>query len=167
MTLHRTARASKAAARAYEPFLLATTRRFGPIPAGFWRRKYSSGFIVTLITLHSRAGLERDGAQATDAVGNIQLDAFERLTGQPSEGLGELVYLASIEQDRAFLEGCENAVVFFRAWQVQHDAQRHMTPGDGEQLRELARFNDSELAEWAGPECVELWRQFFDDRIAA
>lgn len=147
-------RARNAAVEVIESWLTKSRRRLGGIPESAWLDPYIVGFLTMLISLiatHSVGGLR------SQTVGNVQAEAWRRLTGCSSELIGERICLLSVSEDKHFLLGCQRADQFFRSL----GAALKATGGQG------SPFLGAEGLVGSEPPSVseQLWREYFDSCI--
>jgi hypothetical protein len=67
------------------------------------------GFLTTLIAALAQ---RFSGELRSDALGNLQADLWNALTGLPSDTLGERIVSLSIAGDPGFARGCRAALLF-------------------------------------------------------
>lgn len=150
--LLRVRRARKAAVAAIHPHVEGSRARLQGISDVAWRDPYVIGFLVMLITLVAQRAERRLGEQA---LGLVQLDAWEEITGAKTSDIGEEICLLSANGDAAFQNGCDNAQLLFSAIEAEG-------MGRGEPVRPDP---DAE-AEMPARPSTALWSRYFDERIS-
>jgi hypothetical protein len=151
LQFYRTSVAVRSALQELSPLVEASRRRLGHIPETCWSEPYLIGLIMTLITLHAQR--RHGGRLASNELGYVQLHAWRKLTGMPDDSIGEDLCRLSADGDLMFQWGCRRAGRLFAAWHWSD-------PG-------LA-FSDEAIAEEiSAPRSIgELWKRYFDDRVA-
>lgn len=149
--LLRVRRARQAAVAAINPRVERSRAQLQGISDVTWQDPYVIGFLIMLITLIARRAEHRLGEQA---LGLVQLDAWEAITGTKTSNIGEEVCLLSANGDAAFQDGCVNAQRLFSAIEAEEGV--HGAPSRGE------LDADAEVA--ARPSAA-LWNRYFDERI--
>ena len=114
----RTWRARKAAVDIIRPLVERTRFVNGRIDERDWMDAYMIGFMAMLITLVAERHFRSIGQ---DALGNVQADAWQEITGLPGALVGEEICLLSSTRDPEFELGCENAAAFVAALAAPHD----------------------------------------------
>ena len=104
--LWNTWRARKAAVSAIRPFVERTRFANGEISEDRWLDAYMIGFVTMLIT---RIATDRVHAIDTEALGIVQANAWQDITGLPGELMGEEACLLSAGNHSDFCRGCQNA----------------------------------------------------------
>jgi hypothetical protein len=151
LQLLRVRRARKAAVAAIHPHVERSRAQLHGISEGAWRDPYVIGFLAMLITLVAQRSERRLGEQA---LGLVQLDAWEEITGTKTSNIGEDICLLSATGDTAFRAGCDNALLVFEAIEAEglgRDSLRHPDVGQGPDAP-------------ASPSTT-LWSRYFDERL--
>lgn len=105
------ARRGRKAAVAFIAPLVAQSRHgtASDIPERAWFSPYMVGFMGMLISLVAERAA---GSLSSDAIGNVQADAWQHLTGCRSPNIGEEICLLSTAGNRDFEAGCSRALQF-------------------------------------------------------
>ncbi|MES0812324.1 hypothetical protein ABLO27_22735 [Roseibium sp. SCPC15] len=106
LELWKSWRARRAAVTTIRPLVERTRFVNGHITDDRWMDAYMVGFLTMLITLIAQRRVHSIGS---DALGNVQADAWQDITGLPGELVGEEACLLSANGHRDFMRGCENA----------------------------------------------------------
>ena len=152
--LLRTHRGKKAAIAFIEPLVTASRHTtLGDIPERAWLTPYMVGFMGMLISLvaeRAASGLN------SDALGIVQVEAWQRITGYKQHPIGEDICLLSTAKNREFEEGCASAQHFLTALQ---DAGVRVHAND--------RSQESQPSQATGNPAVTqtLWADYFDAHI--
>lgn len=136
---------------AIHPHVERSRAQLHGISEGAWRDPYVIGFLAMLITLVAQRSERRLGEQA---LGLVQLDAWEEITGTKTSNIGEEICLLSASSDIAFQTGCSNALLVFEAIEAEglgRGSLRHSDVGLGPD----ATANASSI----------LWSRYFDERL--
>lgn len=113
-------RARKAVLAAILPLVQRTRFVHGHISDDAWLEAYMVGFMSMLITLIAQRSV---GSIGTDALGNIQADTWQEITGLPGSLFGEEMCLLSACGHRDFERGCGNAARLIAAMTGQRGAE--------------------------------------------
>lgn len=119
-------RARKAAVATILPLIERSRFRGNQFSDSHWLDAYMVGFLVMLITLVAQ---RRVHSLASDALGNVQADAWQEITGLPGNLVGEETCLLSAAGHRDFERGCENATRLMDA--LISGAERDPSPEAG------------------------------------
>lgn len=98
--------------KALKPYVEETRLAFGPDCVAVWEHPYTAGFLVNLISL---TAAEAADPEPTEALSLVQSESWQALTGMPAELIGQKVCLLSIGEDAHFMNGRDDAFVFFEA----------------------------------------------------
>lgn len=79
---------------------------------------YMIGFMAMLITLIAQRRFRSIGQ---DALGNVQADVWQAISGLPGALVGQEICLLSSTRDPEFELGCQNATAFVAALAASHD----------------------------------------------
>ncbi len=158
--LWRERRGRRAAVGAIGPQVERSRRRHHGNPDDAWMRPYLLGFLGTLITLVARR--EQPGL-GDPALGNVQSEAWARITGLGPALVGEEICLLSAACDRAFLDGCRNAGELFGAMVAAEAACTALDyrpdPASSEQIPAMSEEHPR-IAE-----ARDLWERHFDGHL--
>ncbi|MCW5567025.1 MAG: hypothetical protein KIS84_02215 [Dokdonella sp.] len=149
----RVRRARKAAVAAINPHVERSRSRLHGISDAAWRDPYVVGFLAMLITLVAQKEESRLGDQA---LGLVQLDAWEEITRVKTSNIGEEICLLSANGDTAFLSGCRNAQRMFDAFAAEPSVGDGVSAGEAEPS-----------AGTQSGAASQLWSLLFDDRLGA
>ncbi len=94
------------------PFIEETRRQFGSNCNGTWESPYVIGFLTNLITL---VAMEAADPDPNDALGLVQSESWQALTGVSAHLIGEKISLLSMAENEDFYRGRGNAARFFDA----------------------------------------------------
>jgi hypothetical protein len=108
----RARRGKRAAIAAIGPFLEASRISLGQLPERIWSDAYVLGFLSLLTTMEATRAV---GSLTSDALAGVQTEVIASLTGLPPDSLGEAIFALSLDSDREFARGCEQASVFHAA----------------------------------------------------
>ncbi len=144
-------RARKAAVALINPLVERSRWRFHGIPELVWLDPYLIGFLGMLITLIAQREVRSIGGQA---LGLVQLDAWEQITGTEIVNVGEEICLLSANGDAAFQSGCVNAQQMFFAMEQERDVDAFS--GDG---------NVSSAVDLQTTSVGQLWARYFEERV--
>lgn len=106
LELWKSRRARKAAVKTIRPLVERTRFVNGQITDDRWMDAYMVGFLTMLITLIAQRRVHSIGSEA---LGIVQADAWQEITGLPGELVGEEACLLSANGHREFMRGCTNA----------------------------------------------------------
>ena len=158
LSFWRARRGRKAAVAALRPYVEETRRAFGPDCGAVWEHPYAVGFLVNLITL---AAAEAADPEPTEALGLVQSESWQALTGVPAGLIGQKISLLSIADDAHFISGRDNAFIFFEAMRnSQRDPLQLLTEtagSDPSAFRLSASRTPAQLA--------ELWNELLHARV--
>ncbi len=167
LNLSRTRRARRAATAVIVPLVEASRRRLGGIAEATWSDPYVIGFMAMLITLISRIEV---GRLDNDALGTVQIGAWQDITGLSGSTVGEDMLHLGAAHDRGFEAGCRDAVTFGsmlvarsllftgagKTWQTETwQTETWQTATDPSRAPPAARDDVS-----------AAWEQFFDANVA-
>lgn len=144
-------RARKAAVALINPLVERSRWRFHGIPELVWLDPYLIGFLGMLITLIAQKEVRSIGGQA---LGLVQLDAWEQITGTEIVNVGEEICLLSANGDATFQSGCIDAQQMFIAMEQERHSDE--LPGDGD---------DSPVVDLQMTSVGQLWARFFEERV--
>ncbi len=152
--LLRTHRGKKAAVAFIAP-LVATSRHatLGDIPERAWLTPYMVGFMGMLISLVAERAA--DGL-SSDALGIVQIEAWQSITGYKQHPIGEDICLLSMARNSEFEEGCASAQRFLTALE---DA--------GVRVHADHLSHENQASEMTGDPAIAqtLWADYFDAHI--
>lgn len=148
-------RARKAAVALISPFVKESQRRFpSQLTEHVWLEPYMVGFMSMLISLAAEHSIGRLDSQSA---GLVQLEAWQDVTGFPSDLIGEEICLLSSGNDRRFSYGCLNASRFMEELTRPTPSHPdHLPPG----FRIHGLNYDTSIA-------LALWSELFDAYIGA
>ncbi|MCV0429771.1 MAG: hypothetical protein K5905_30400 [Roseibium sp.] len=106
LELWKSRRARKAAVATIRPLVERTRFANGNISDDRWMDAYMVGFLTMLITLIAQRRVDTIGSEA---LGIVQADAWQEITGLPGQLVGEEACLLSANGHRDFMRGCHNA----------------------------------------------------------
>ena len=110
LELVKARRGRKAAIALIGPLIDHSRRGPGPgISERAWFSPYMVGFLGMLISLVAERAA---GTLSSDAIGNVQADAWQHLTGCNAPNIGEEICLLSAAGNRDFVAGCTRAQRF-------------------------------------------------------
>ncbi|RIK96750.1 MAG: hypothetical protein DCC74_09565 [Proteobacteria bacterium] len=162
LNLSRTRRARRAAAAMIVPLVEASRRRLGGIAEAAWSDPYIIGFMAMLITLISRVEV---GRLDNDALGAVQVGAWQDITGLSGSTVGEDMLHLGAAHDRNFEAGCRDAVTFGSMLV----ARSLLFAGAGKTWRAKtwqAATDPSCTPPAARDDVAAAWEQFFDANVA-
>ncbi len=145
----------KRAAVAFIAPLVAASRHATPgdIPERAWLTPYMVGFMAMLISLVAERAAN---GLSSDALGSVQVEAWQSITGYKQHPIGEDICFLSTARNGDFEEGCASAQRFLTALE---DAGVHVHARDGSQD---ALANDAT----GHPAIAQtLWADYFDAHI--
>lgn len=151
LDLLRVRRARKAAVAAINPLVEGSRWRLHGIPDMVWLDPYVIGFLAMLITLVARREVRNLEGQA---LGLVQLYAWEDITRSGNANVGEEICLLSANGDAAFQTGCLDAERLFRV------IEAGAADADAPDL-------DDEDPDLPAASVSALWSQYFDERVLA
>ena len=163
----RASYARRAAVRTLSPYMEQTRQRHLHALDAIWRRPYVIGYLSMLITLVALNSVRR--RLDRDELGLVQIEAWGQLTHSPDDSIGDDIQLLSAERNDEFIQGCANAMEFWRAY----CASRHpYAPridrellGDthSEALFSNIQFPQDNKINHHGADLSTLWKILFDD----
>lgn len=149
-------KARRAAVEIIGPLVERTRLLNGRIDDKVWMSPYMVGFMAMLITLAARRHF---ASISQDALGNVQQDAWQALTGLSGAMMGQEVCLLSSAGDAEFELGCENAARFMAALAAQQDAA---AAGDPDAAFCDAGSGGQFGSGQAGRDIWALWSEYFE-----
>ena len=120
LELWKMRRARKAVLAAILPLVQRTRFVHGHISDDAWLEAYMVGFLSMLITLIAQRSVSSIGS---DALGNVQADTWQEITGLPGSLFGEEMCLLSASGHRDFERGCHNAAMLVTAMTARRSTE--------------------------------------------
>ena len=101
--------ARREAVQRLRPFVDRATLESGACNESRWLSPYVLGYVITAITIVARGSV---AALEDEALGLVQIEAWEQLTGLDGARAGERMLGFSLGNDSGFVQGCSDGLAF-------------------------------------------------------